>query len=90
MEGEFFIIIVKMLKLNVVKKQHGAATASVWPDRRGQARVTDSGRGKASKRTSTRRRAHMRQMLPGHPPRASTQEREREGRGFPVTKTKIP
>lgn len=79
-----------MLKLNVVKKQHGAATASVWPDRRGQARVTDSGRGKASKRTSARRRAHVRQALPGYPLRATTRERVREGRGSPVTKIKIP
>lgn len=73
-----------MLKLNVVKNM-----VQQWPvsgqEGTGQG---DSGRSKASKRTSARRRTHVRQLLPGCPPRATTQERE--GRGSSVTKINIP
>lgn len=48
-----------MLKLNVVKKRHGAAMATVsGQEGTGQG---DSQRSKASRRTSAKRRAHVRQ-----------------------------
>lgn len=72
LEGQFLIIIVKMLKLNVVKND----MVQQWPvsgqEGTGQG---DSWKSQASKRTSAKRRAHVRQTLPV-PPRAATQEGE--------------
>lgn len=84
MEGQFLIIIVKMLKLTVVKND----MVQQWPVSGQEGTGQGDSRSKASKRTSAKRRAHVRQTLPGHPPRAATQEWE--GRGSSVTKIKIP
>lgn len=72
-----------MLKLNVVKN----GMVQQWPVS-GQEGTGQGGsqRSKASKRTSAKRRAHVRQTLPVHP-RTATQEGE--DRGSSVTKIKI-
>lgn len=74
-----------MLKLNVVKKRHGAAMATVsGQEGTGQG---DSQRSKASRRTSAKRRAHVRQA-------SQCTHKNRHtgggGQGFSVTQIKTP